>query len=164
MAVTTIRGRRQITKGERAFTRAVILGAVSGLRAMLAPALYSYKLSMDSPHQDTILARPEATQVLQAAAVGELAADKMPFMPARTNRVALTGHVLMGGLVGYTAYQEEGEPAPAGAVVGAMAALGASILGYYIRKAAVKGAGVPDLAAAIVEDAVAVSAALHALE
>ncbi len=160
--VQRMRG-RAVTKGERAFTKAVVLGLVSGLRSLLSPALYSYHLAREGSPDRTFLANPKVAQGLQVAAVAELAADKMPFMPSRLMSGPLTGRAVMGALVGYTAFEEEGEPAPVGAVVGALAALAGSYVGYGFRKTATKGMGLPDLVAAVIEDAAAVSAAQHAL-
>ncbi|MGH9310283.1 MAG: DUF4126 domain-containing protein, partial [Vicinamibacterales bacterium] len=65
------------------------LGAVSGSRSMLAPALVA-RAHHASP----------AAPILALLAGGEMMADKMPFIPSRTDALPLAGRIVSGALAG----------------------------------------------------------------
>ena len=64
-------------------------GAVSGSRSMLGPALVARAVS-SSP----------LAQILSYLAAGEMAADKLPTIPARTDTLPLFGRIVSGAIVG----------------------------------------------------------------
>lgn len=100
--------------------RAGTLGAVAGSRSMLAPALVAEATG-------GWLAMP-----LRLLAAGELAADKLPFIPARTEPLPLAGRIISGAVVGAAVTRDD---RVAGAVVGAVGALAASYLLARLRGA-----------------------------
>src|SRR5690606_2486359 len=100
-----------------------------------------------------------AARVLPALALGELVADKLPFVPARTDPPALLGRVGSGALCGAAVAGWRGEPTAGAALAGTLGALGSTFLFYHLRKAAGEATGVPDPAIALAEDAAALTAA-----
>lgn len=109
------------------FPRALLLGAVAGMRSQLPIALLGLQSArgrFDPGH--SWLARRIATPGDVAAAVlasiGEVVGDKLPIVPDRTRPGPFTGRVAIGALVGAAVYQDADRPVAYGAVVGAMAA------------------------------------------
>ena len=77
--------------------------------------------------------------------------------------VSLAGRIVSGGLCGAAICSARRESPVAGAILGGLGAVGGAFLGYHLRKHAVRKHYVPDLGAALVEDAVAVGGGLAAL-
>src|SRR5690349_17014295 len=105
---------------------AVTLGAVSGMRAMMAPAVISWsarKSGLDL-HGGPFSAFKGAGIMKAATALmmGEVVADKMPFMPDRTDPMALATRALSGGAAGMAAFKARRRSVVVGAVIGAAAA------------------------------------------
>src|SRR4051812_4406680 len=86
------------------YLRAAGLGAVAGLRAFSAPALLSRQLSRSDRKEGvtSLLGSPTVATVLGALAVGEIVADKMPWMPNRTDPPGLIARAGSGAFVGAT--------------------------------------------------------------
>ncbi|MBC5824458.1 MAG: hypothetical protein GIW99_00820 [Candidatus Eremiobacteraeota bacterium] len=130
-------------------SRALELGFVSGLRSLTPPAAIA--LSRGGG----------ASLLLCALAIGELVGDKLPRTPARTVPAALLFRTASGGFAGATISRAAGQPdVRAGAICGAVGALAGTFAGYEIRRRATADTGLPDFAVALVEDALAVWAAL----
>ena len=128
------------------YSGAAVIGAVSGLRSFSAPAIITSRLGSD-----------RAAHIVEALAITELIADKLPFMPDRTQAGSLVFRALSGAACGYAiAYKEKGSDGQKwmSAFVGGSAALAASYIGFQFRKK-VK---LPGVVAALLEDAVAVGA------
>ncbi|MCV2396170.1 hypothetical protein OEB99_17805 [Actinotalea sp. M2MS4P-6] len=124
----------------RVAARAVALGLAAGGRASLGVAA-------------PVLARgPRAAQVLLGLAVaGELVGDKLPTTPDRTESLSLVGRAASGAIGAVVlARRAGGAPVPA-ALVGGAAAVAGSFLGIGWRRGA-RG-HLPDLGAALIEDA-----------
>jgi len=98
-------------------------------------------------------------RALAACAVGELIADKLPFMPARIAPTSLVTRAALGAACGAALYCKDRRSPVRGALLGIGGALAASFAGYYLRRSATQR-GVPDLAAALVEDGVAIGTAV----
>jgi uncharacterized membrane protein/uncharacterized protein (UPF0548 family) len=143
------------------------LGIVCGARSMLAPALLSQPFAATSGPlagdglAARALASPRATMLLPLAAVGELVADKLPWMPSRTDPPALLGRIGSGALVGAATAAREHRTAAA--LAGAAGALAGTYGWYHLRRAAT-ARGVPAWLAAVAEDALAVGLALALLQ
>jgi uncharacterized membrane protein len=140
------------------YLRAAGLGAIAGLRTFTAPALLSYEMSR-SNRQEAVassLGSPTVAAVLGVLAVGELVADKTPWVPNRTDPLGLIGRAGSGAFVGATICRAKGRSTVAGAFIGAAAAIAATFAGYHLRRAAVRELGLPDTVVALIEDAVAV--------
>ncbi len=124
----------------RRLLEATAFGAVAGLRSMTAPAQVARRLSAINGNKDRgnvvsrALANPTIARGLGLGALLELAADKMPFMPARVSALPLGGRALMGA-VAAVAWSRARRPAEIAtvAILGGAAAVGASYLAYQLR-------------------------------
>ena len=116
------------------------MGAVCGLRTFTGPA---------------IVAGPAHRNVLVLLAAGELIADKLPFMPNRTDPPSLAARFISGAICGMAVAgrRKRGERILSG-IVGGTAALAAAYAGLQYRR----HVKLPSLPAALLEDAVAVGA------
>jgi uncharacterized membrane protein len=114
------------------------MGAVCGLRTFTGPA---------------IVAAPAHRNALLVLAAGELIADKLPFMPNRTAAPGLAARFIAGAICGVAiaARRKRSERILSG-IVGGTAALAAAYAGVQYRR----HVKLPPLAAALLEDAVAV--------
>jgi uncharacterized membrane protein len=129
------------------------LGAIAGLRSMSAPALLARSVrrgDLDAPNVP-VLGSPKISGLLALLAIGEMIADKTPFVPARTSAPALIGRLLSGALVGATLFASEGRRGNSGAVLGALSALAAAYAGERLRSAGARK-GIPDPILATLED------------
>ncbi len=129
------------------YLRATGIGLVTGLRSLTGPAATSIR-SGGAP-----------ALVLPLLALGELVADKLPGIPARTAPPALAMRVLAGGWAGRRLVGKAGD-GRIGFALGALGAFGGAHLGLRLRRAAGHATGLPDPLIALAEDAVAVSAGL----
>lgn len=143
------------------------LGAIAGMRSMAAPALLSRRLARRQRPWDALRKRPVAVRllasrrsatVLTVLAAGELVADKLPFVPARTELPSLIGRASSGALCGAAVAARRGGSQPLAAAVGAAAAVGMAHLAYRLRKRAGETTGAPDTVFALAEDAVVLTA------
>jgi uncharacterized membrane protein len=142
--------------------RALLFGAVTGMRSMLGSALISRHLAKQhgwggSEGPKSLLASSGAANLLTVLASGELIADKLPGIPARTAPGPLVVRGLFGALAGTAACSGRRDNAAAGALVGAGAAIAAAFGAYYLRKWLTEEVGLPDAIVAVAEDAVALS-------
>jgi uncharacterized membrane protein len=148
--------------------RSAALGAVAGMRSLAAPAALSRHLATDPtvPHGvlDDLLSRPAAPRVLTIASAAEHVADKLSFIPPRTDPAPLAGRIAAGAVCGWVISRRAGEPPLPGAIAGAVAAAAATFAFFHLRRALTSGVGLPDLPIAIVEDMAAVALAEVALK
>jgi uncharacterized membrane protein len=100
-------------------------------------------------------------RITAVAALTELVADKLPFTPPRTQTRGLVPRIGLGGLSAGLLARSMGAPTGSSAAVGAGAALGTAFAGMAARQALAKR--LPPIAAAIVEDLVAVLLAVLAI-
>jgi uncharacterized membrane protein len=142
------------------YLRAAGLGAIAGLRSFSAPALLSHQISRSNKQEGvaSLLGSPTVAAVLGVLAGGEIVADKLPWMPNRTDPPALIARAGSGAFVGATICRAKGRSAVTGALIGAAAAIAATFAGFHLRRAAVRDLGLPDTIVALVEDAVVVGA------
>lgn len=129
------------------------LAAIAGLRSMAALALLARAVrrgDLDAPNLPTLGTR-EVSGLLSILAIGEMAADKTPFVPARTSAPALFGRLLSGALVGATLFASEGRHGNSGAVLGALSAFGAAYAGEGLRTAGTRK-GIPGPILGTLED------------
>jgi uncharacterized membrane protein len=94
--------------------------------------------------------------LFQILAIGEIAADKLPFSPSRNLPPALLGRILSGALVSAALYASRSRPAASGALLGAVAAMLASLAGERIRVSGAQRLGLPSAALGLVEDGLVV--------
>ena len=130
---------------------------------MAAPAAVSWaasngRLSLsNSPLSLLDSARAEHTT--RKLALGEFVSDKTPLLPSRLKPGSLLFRLLSGGVCGAAFSVSDGEKAAGGAALGATGALVGSLLGYAWRTRVTKQWQIPDIAGALMEDAVAIGLA-----
>ena len=149
-----------------AYAQAVGMGAVAGMRTMSAPALLSHRLSTEASKdglENNPLASPNTAAIFRVLAAGEIIADKLPFMPARTSPPSLLARAGSGALVGATLFAARKEPPALGAVIGAAAAVASAFAMLYLRRNAGRKLNVPDPVVALAEDALAIGGGLSVL-
>jgi uncharacterized membrane protein len=100
------------------------------------------------------LAREPFPSIARLLAGSELVADKLGFLPARTDPLPLLGRIASGATVGAVFGAIEDRPWWAGAVTGGAAAALGAFAGYHVRRILTKEAGVPDPLVALVEDGI----------
>jgi uncharacterized membrane protein len=93
------------------------------------------------------------------AMLGELVADKLPFIPNRTRVGPFVGRIMSGALAGAALAAGTGQSLPLGAVAGAIGGIAGTLAGYRARTGLVRTLGTPDYVIALAEDVVAVGGA-----
>lgn len=130
--------------------------ALSGLRSLAGPALLARAARRgDVEIPDTVpLANlpSRLSLLLQVFMVGEMAADKTPFVPSRTSRGALLGRALSGAFVGAALFASAGRGRSSGALLGALSTVTAAYAGEKLRAQGVEKLGVSDVVPALLED------------
>lgn len=151
-----------------ALGRALLLGAISGMRSLMGAALLSSEIA--HRHRRALegtplapLANENVAKTLSVLSAGEVLADKLPFVPSRTDPGPLAGRALFGALAGAALCAEERESIAAGAVVGAAAAVAATFGAYHLRRWLTKRVGLPDTVVALAEDSLAYTLGRQAL-
>src|SRR4051812_1096295 len=122
-----------------ALRTASLLGVSSGLRTFSGPAA----LALHGR-----LGRGRSRAALVAAGAGELAFDKLPGVPARTDVSGLGARLGTGALSGHRV------AGPAGAAVGAAAAAGSAFAGLHARRLLASRLPVPDPVVGAAEGAI----------
>ncbi len=150
------------------YEKAAYLGMLAGMRSMGAPAQVSAHLARTHPaplygNPLAWLESPVAAGVLRVLAAGEVAADKLPKTPARTEPASVAFRAASGGLCGAALCAAEGEGVPVGAVIGALAAVASTFAFYHLRRSLGKSTGAPDALFAAAEDALVVGIGRRAL-
>ncbi len=120
-------------------------GVVAGLRSMTGPA--------------TALRGSKWQRTLPLLALSELIVDKLPNVPSRTIPPALLVRIAAGAISGAVTAKRSGGQRWIGAVLGSAGAITAAYVGAAYRKAASER-HIPNVLAALVEDAVAVGLGL----
>lgn len=138
------------------------LGAASGLRTLQALAwvsrdLSSRRLPRRAGRLERWLAAPGLAPILAGLAAGEIAGDKLPGVPDRITVPPLLGRAMAGAVVGAIAAGQDRQPA--GALVGASAAVAAAFAGWFLRRELGRRTPAPDAVVALAEDALAVALA-----
>jgi uncharacterized membrane protein len=140
------------------FFYAFLIGCVCGLRSMTAPAVIAWGAHFGWLHLDGGLLGFFASKitliVFSLFAVGELVADKLPFIPGRTQAGPLAVRVILGAMCGAALCIAGAAPPVFGAILGGLGGVAGAFAGYNYRR--LLGSKVPDLALALLEDLVAV--------
>jgi uncharacterized membrane protein len=142
--------------------RAALLGVLTGARS--ATPLAALALSRDSRtlagswQEWAVFRSPVGRFVAVAAGAGELVGDKLPSTPSRIAGGAIVGRIVAGAVVGLAMGTTElrADRRVHGALLGAAGAVVGSVAGYLGRKALVEKTGLPDVAVALLEDALTV--------
>jgi uncharacterized membrane protein/uncharacterized protein (UPF0548 family) len=160
--------RRSLMQTTTPLTRALLLGAVAGMRSQLPIALLGLESSRGrfDPGRGwpaRRLATPGGAAAAVLASVGEMVADKLSVVPDRTRPGPFTGRVAIGTTVGAAVYQDADRPVAYGAVVGAVAAAASTLALARARAALGRRTPLPDPAWGVVEDALALTLGLLAV-
>jgi len=145
-------------KRQHAPALAIGIGAVAGLRPMMAPAVIAWALRRGwiragrSPFARMVSG--SASKRISEFAISELIADKLPFTRSRLNAAPLASRVASGAICGAAIHGTLKQPLAQGAVLGGLGALAGAITGYYVRQRLNRE--MPDFAVALLEDALAV--------
>lgn len=138
---------------------AVLIGIVTGLRAMMGPAIVSWAAQLGSID---VAATPLAfigwrwtPWLFTLVALGELVTDQLPSTPSRTVPPQFIVRLVLGALAGATIGAGSGQMI-AGGAAGAIGALIGTLGGAKARGALASAFG-NDRPAAIVEDIVALA-------
>ena len=142
---------------------ALLIGVVAGLRAMTAPAVVSWAaccgwLQLDGTWL-AFLGYRWTPWILTLLALGELVTDQLPSTPARTVPVSFATRIVSGALTGAAIGLAGGVPWIGALVAGAIGAV-IGTLGGRAARAKLAVAFGRDRPAALVEDAVAIGAAV----
>jgi uncharacterized membrane protein len=144
--------------------RALGIGFVAGLRSMTAPAAISWAAAnrrINLGHSPlALLGSERASRTAAKLALGEIVADKTPFIPSRLKPASLSFRLISGGICGAAISLSDHEDPRAGAALGAAGALVGSLLGYAFRTQISKQFDLPDFPVALLEDALAVGTAV----
>ncbi len=137
---------------------AFLLGCVCGLRSMTAPAVVAWGAHLGWLHLDGSLlaffANKVSLVIFSLFALGELIADKLPFIPPRTQAGPLGVRILFGAVCAAAVCISVGASPILGAVLGGLGSVAGAFAGYHYRRQF--SSMLPDLPLALLEDLVAV--------
>jgi uncharacterized membrane protein len=139
----------------------LLIGVVSGLRAMTAPAAVSWAARLGelnlAPSGLAFLGYAFTPWMLTVLALGELITDQLPATPSRTVPIAFATRILTGGLSGAAIGAASGALF-SGLIAGIIGAVIGTLGGRACRARLATAFG-NDRPAAFIEDAVAVGGA-----
>ncbi|MBP2301203.1 DUF4126 family protein [Azospirillum picis] len=143
---------------------AVLIGAVAGSRTLLAPAAVSWAAYVGwldvSGSWLFFMGHPVSPWVFTVLAALELVADKLPTTPSRKLPFPFASRIAAGAIAGATIVAGSGGgPWAAGLIAGGLGAVAGTLGGYAARMRMARAFG-RDRPAALIEDAVALAAAL----
>jgi uncharacterized membrane protein len=142
---------------------AFLIGVVAGLRALTPLAAVSWAAYLGRlPLAGSWLAFLGFTATPYIAtllAIAELVGDKLPQTPSRKTAMPFVVRVVIGALCG-AALGIVGQSMVGGLVAGALGGVAGTLGGYEFRARLVKAIGGNDLPIALLEDAIAVVAAI----
>ena len=148
-------------------SRALGLGAISGLRSLSGPAFVSRAASRGDLDLDrtvfAFLGSPRIFKALVLMELGELVGDKLSATPSRTSLPPLLGRAASGALAGAAIFVSEDRRATIGAALGSTAAIAAGFAGERLRALTVEKTGLPDPVVALAEDATVLLIGLRSL-
>ena len=143
---------------------AFLIGVVSGLRSLTAPALVAWAAHRNwlnlSNTPLSFMASTAAVVIFTVLAFAELVADKLPFTPSRLKPPGLISRIVLGGLSGAGVAVSGVQSIVLGTVLGAVGGIAGAFAGYEVRTRLVKALKVPDLVIALLEDAMAIGGGL----
>jgi uncharacterized membrane protein len=137
-----------------------LIGVVSGLRSMTAPAVVSWAAHLgwidltNTPLR--FLGYAATPYLISLLALAELVADKLPATPSRKAAPGFLTRIVMGTFSGYALSLGIGQSGVIGALLGCAGAVAGTLGGYEARTRSVRALKVPDIAIALVEDAIAI--------
>lgn len=146
------------------FLLAFLIGVVSGLRSLTAPAVVSWAACRGwiDLHNSRLhfLGSYVAVAVFAVFAIVELIADQLPSAPRRTAPPGLIARIVLGALCGMAIAVSGAQSVTMGAALGAAGGIAGAFGGYQVRTRLVRTLKVPDFVIASLEDALAIGAGL----
>jgi uncharacterized membrane protein len=143
---------------------AFAIGIVSGMRSLTAPAVTAWAAHRNwlnlAGTRLAFMGSTAAVAIFTVLAIVELIVDKLPGTPSRTAPVGLIARLVLGALAGASVGVSAGQSPAPGAILGAAGGLVGAFAGHQWRTELVKALKVPDFVIALVEDAMAIGAAL----
>jgi len=145
------------------YVAAFLIGVVTGLRSMTAPAAVSWGARLGWLHLENtslaFLGFAATPYIVSLLAIGELIADKLPKTPSRKAPAGFMARMVSGALCG-AALGASGGALVGGLVAGVCGAVAGTLGGYEFRVRLVKATGGNDLRIALLEDAIAIAGGL----
>jgi uncharacterized membrane protein len=142
---------------------AFLIGVVAGLRALTPLAAISWAARLGwVPLQGTwlgFLGFAVTPYIFTALAIAELIGDKLPQTPSRKAAMPFVVRLVSGALCGAALGTPSLSPI-GGLVAGVLGAVAGTLGGYEFRSRLVKAIGGRDLPIALLEDAIAIVAAV----
>ncbi len=152
-----------MTTDAQVYASATALGVVAGMRAMSAPAILS-QVARKRKGQLAVggsklgfLNSTGAVSITALLALGELIADKIPSVPARTDLGPLAARAISGALCGVVLCAAKKRSVWLGALYGGMGAVGAAFAAYHLRRSVKESFNLPDAVLAVAEDVLVAS-------
>jgi uncharacterized membrane protein len=140
---------------------AFLIGVVSGLRAMTAPAAVSWAAHLGWLHLENtwlaFLGFAATPYVFSLLAIGELITDQLPSTPSRKVPMQFGTRIFVGALCG-AALGASGDALIGGLIAGVLGAVAGTLGGAEFRSRLATAFG-KDLPAALLEDAIAIGGA-----
>jgi uncharacterized membrane protein len=145
------------------YVLAFLIGVVAGLRSMIPPAAVSWAARLGRLHLENtrlaFLGFAATPYILGVLAIGELIVDKLPKTPSRKAPGPFAARIVTGALGGAAL----GAPVQAivgGLLAGALGGIAGTLGGYEFRARLVRAIGGKDFPIALLEDAIAICAAV----
>jgi uncharacterized membrane protein len=140
--------------------KSLLAGVATGARSFSAAAMCA-RTEPGPARLDRFLHRRFVRRSLRRSALLEIAGDKLPVTPARTDRAGLVARAVLGATTGGIVAARGNEPAWRGALAGLAGAVAWSYTGVRVRAMAAERAG-RDLPGAVAEDVAAYALAFAA--
>ena len=141
---------------------AFLLGCICGLRSMTAPAVVAWGAHLGWLHLEgsllAFVAKKVSLVIFSLFALGELIADKLPFIPRRTQAGPLGVRIVFGAMSGAALCFSAASSPILGAILGGLGGIAGAFAGYAYRRRF--SLTVPDLLLGLLEDLVAVGGGL----
>jgi len=136
------------------------IGIVAGLRSMTAPAAVSWAAHLHRldlrDSRLVLFGSAIAAYAISALGLGELVADKLPFVPNRTSPLPMAFRILSGSVCGAALCIAANRLILQGAMLGGLGAVNGAFGGFHVRRVLVKYLKIADTAIALAEDVLAV--------
>lgn len=116
----------------RAYATSFGIGFVTGMRSMTGCAALTWAASQGRTRGDAIPGGPLARTLSTAAALAEMAGDKMPFAPDRRIPPSVAARLVIGAVGGWALAGRDASPTT-GALAGAAGAIAGTFLGRSAR-------------------------------
>jgi uncharacterized membrane protein len=147
------------SSASRALMGAAFVGSASGLRSQMGMA--GVLVGIPRHELPALFRRSAARPLAVTSAAIELVGDKLPSAPPRTQASGLVPRLVLGGLSAGLLARSASGPVIEAAAIGAGAAIGAAFAGISARTRL--STHLPPIAAALIEDLVAVALAATAV-